>query len=294
MTLQIMETRARADILRNSRRGQAVQHAVRNDAGFGRLLRDWRKRRGRSQDNLADAVPLSQRHLSCLERGIARPGRDTAIRLAEVLNLPAEATNALLAAAGFAPVFPSRPFAAPELKAVREAIDRILAAQAPNPALAVDRHWNLLASNRAVDALLHGIPPGFLAAPMNVLRLSLHPEGLAPRVVNLREWRAHLLRRLDQEIEKSGDAALAALAAELAGYPLPPGTRPYRAPTHDPLAGIAVPLILQSGVGRLSLLSTTTVFGTATDITVAGVTIETFGPADDQTAGLLQTLASQA
>lgn len=260
--------------------------------GFGRLLRDWRRRRGHSQTDLAAELPLSQRHLSCLERGLARPGRDPALRLAEVLRMSAEATNGFLAAAGFAPAYPSRPLESAALQPVRKAIERILAAQDPNPALAVDRHWNLLAANTSLASLIADVDPAFLSPPTNVLRLSLHPDALAPAILNLREWRRHILHRLDGEIEKSGDSVLIELVAELKAYPLPPQVRPYRAPANDALAGLAIPLILQTKAGRMSFLSTTTVFGTATDITMAGVTIESFLPADDLTAQLLRSARS--
>ncbi len=256
--------------------------------GFGAMLRSWRERRRLSQIDLAAEVPLSQRHLSCLERGVARPSRETALRLAERLDMPSAATNALLAAAGFAPAHRARPLSDPAMATVREAVDRILAAHEPFPALAVDRHWTLIAANASLAPLLAGVPARLLAPPVNVLRLSLHPDGLAPRIVNLREWRAHVLHRLAVETERSGDGAPMALAEELAGYPLPPGVRPYRPPRTDRLAGIAVPLLLRIGAERLSFISTTTVFGTAVDITVAGLTIETFLPADAATSRFLR------
>jgi transcriptional regulator with XRE-family HTH domain len=270
--------------------GTGTTSATHPRDGFGATLRAWRERRRLSQTDLAGEVPLSQRHLSCLERGIARPSRETALRLAEVLGMPAEATNGLLTAAGFAPAHRARPLSEPGMRAIREAIDRVLAAHAPYPALAVDRHWTLVAANAGLAPLVAGVDPRFLAPPVNVLRLSLHPEALAPRILNLREWRAHVLRRLEREIEGSGDGVLIDLAGELAGYPLPPGARPYRPPRHDPFAGIAVPLVLATEAGRLSFISTTTVFGTAIDVTVSGLAIESFLPADAATAELVRRM----
>jgi len=262
-----------------------ISSATRND--FGQMLRMWRERRRLSQIDLAGDVPLSQRHLSCLERGVAQPSRETTQRLAEVLQMPAPAVNSLFAAAGFAPPHRIRSLAEPGLEAVRTAIDRILAAHAPYPAIALDRHWTMVAANNALSVLIAGIDQSLLMPPVNALRLSLHPGGLAPRIVNLREWRAHIVHRLELEIERSGDGVLAELLEELRSYPLPPGARPYRTPRTMPFAGIAVPLILTSGADRLSFISTTTVFGTAVDIAVSGLTIETFLPADPMTAETL-------
>ncbi|CAA9525223.1 MAG: Transcriptional regulator, Xre family, partial [uncultured Sphingomonadaceae bacterium] len=158
---------------------------------------------------------------------------------------------------------------------------------APHPALAVDRQWNLVAANEAVTRLTAGADSSLLEAPTNVLRLSLHPKGLAPNIANLRQWRAHVLARLNQQIDASADPGLVALLEELKAYPVPPGARPHR-PALDPLAGIAVPFELRTPDGALSFLSTTTVFGTAVDITLAELTIETFFPADAETAALMR------
>ncbi|HVG46956.1 MAG TPA: helix-turn-helix transcriptional regulator, partial [Rubellimicrobium sp.] len=190
---------------------------------FGDHLRDWRQRRRMSQLDLALEVEMSARHLSFLETGRAKPSRDMLFRLAQSLDVPLREQNVLLLAAGFAPAYGERPLDAPEMGGAKEAIERLLAAHEPFPALAVDRHWTVLASNRAVELLLDGIAPSLLAPPLNALRLSLHPEGLAPRVLNFASWRAHLLHRLRQQQTATGDAVLAALMAELVAYPVPEG-----------------------------------------------------------------------
>jgi len=252
----------------------------------GDILRAWRRRRRLSQLDLALEAEISQRHLSCLESGRARPSRAMLLHLAERLGIPLRERNALLLAAGYAPVFAERALDDPALAAARRAVARILDGHAPYPALAVDRHWTLLAANAAIAPLLDGADPALLAPPVNVLRLSLHPGGLAPRILNLGEWRAHLLDRLRQQIAASGDPVLAGLLDELTAYPAPaapddPGDGP----------GVAVPLVLAVPSGRLSLLSTTTVFGTPVDITLADLAVEAFFPADPETAALLHRLA---
>ncbi len=250
----------------------------------GDILRIWRRRRHLSQLDLALEAEISQRHLSCLESGRARPSRAMLLRLAERLGIPLRERNALLVAAGYAPVFAARSLDDPALAPARRAVARILDGHAPYPALAVDRHWTLIAANAAVAPLLDGVDPALLAGPVNVLRLSLHPGGLAPRILNLREWRAHLLDRLRQQVAASGDPVLARLADELAAYPAPPDV-PSHAASCDG-GGVAVPLVLAVPAGRLSLLSTTTVFGTPVDITLAELALEAFFPADPETAAL--------
>jgi len=250
----------------------------------GELLRGWRRRRRLTQLDLALAAEISQRHLSFLESGRAAPSREMVLRLAEQLEVPLRERNALLAAAGFAPVYSERRLDDPDLAAARRAVERILDGHLPHPALAVDRHWTLVFANAAVAPLLAGANEKLLVTPVNVLRLSLHPDGLAPRIGNFRQWRAHILERLGRQIDASGDAGLLALLEELKGYPVPPGAAPYRAAAEDPLGGIAVPLELKTEHGTLRFLSTTTVFGTALDISLAELAIETFFPADAETA----------
>ena len=281
MTSKVMEWPARMG-----------QTAIMDTPDFGTLLRTWRHRRRRSQLDLATEVPISQRHLSVLESGRARPGRQTVLALARALEVPPRAVNAMLLAAGLAPEHLASDLAAPSLAPVRNAVAAILKGHEPNPALSLDAGWTILGTNRAVAPLIEGVAPRLLAPPANALRLSFDPEGLAPRIVNLREWRAHILARLDAEADRSGSRALAALAAELTAMPLPPGTLPARPPGPEALRGLAVPLVIDTRHGRMALLSTTTVFGTPTDLTVAGLMIESFFPADDETASLLRALSN--
>lgn len=254
---------------------------------IGELLRAWRERRRLSQLTLALEADVSARHVSFLETGKSRPSREMLLRLMEQLDVPLRERNVMLLAAGFAPLYPERPLDDPALTAARGAVDRVLAGHEPFPALAVDRAWNLVAANRAVGLLTAGVPLEMLRPPVNVLRLSLHPEGLAPRIMNLTEWRAHVLARLRRQIGQAADPRLEALLAELAGMP-PPGAVPADAAIgDDTLAGIAVPLRLRSDEGTLSLLSTTMIFGTPLDVTLSELAIEAFFPADAATAAVL-------
>lgn len=252
----------------------------------GDHLRRWRLMRRLSQLALSAEAGISQRHLSFLESGRSRPSPGMVLRLGEILEMPLRARNAMLLAAGHAPHYPERPMDAPELAAALSVIERLLAAQMPHPALAVNRHWELLAANGAVQVLLEGVAPHLLAGRPNVLRLSLHPEGLAPRILNLCEWRAHVLRRLAREAEATGDAHLERLRAELADYVMPEAGE-----AGDP-GEIAVSLRMASPLGQLAFLSTTTVFGTAVDVTLSEVTIESFYPADAETAGIMRQMAA--
>jgi transcriptional regulator with XRE-family HTH domain len=249
----------------------------------GSLLREWRQRRRLSQLELALSSGVSSRHLSFVETGRSRPSAELVLHLAEELDVPLRDRNHLLLAAGYAPRFAEHDLDAPELGPIREAIDLLLRGHEPYPALVVDRHWGLVAANRALGALLGGVAPHLLEPPVNVLRVSLHPDGLAPRIVNLRQWRAHLLERLAREAFASGDPALAALHEELRGYGEP-------AEGADAATYIAVPLRLRHGDGELSFISTKTTFGTAVDVTVAELAIESFFPADEQTAAAMRSL----
>jgi len=246
----------------------------------GELLRDWRQRRRLSQLDLASEAGVSSRHLSFVETGRARPSREMVLHLAEQMEVPLRARNELLLAAGFAPVYGRRGLDDPDMSAVRSALDLVLAAYEPFPAVVIDRSWNLVAGNRGIAPLTEGVAPELLEAPANVLRLSLHPDGLAPRIVNLPQWRAHVLHRLAREAHVSGDPGLAALHRELSG--LPGGV------DRSPPNGIAVPLRLRAGDDVLSFLSTVTTFGTAVDLTAAELSIEAFLPADAATADFLR------
>lgn len=242
-----------------------------------------------SQLELANEAEVSARHVSFLETGRANPSRDMLIKLADRLEIPLRERNALLLAGGFAPVYAERPLDDPDLRAARQAVDLVLAGHEPFPALAVDQHWTMITANRAVTPLLEGIPGELLTPPVNVLRVSLHPDGLLPRIVNARQWRHHLLERLQQQIDRSGDATLAALLAELRTYPAPPAPRRSPVPA-APLGGIVVPLRLRTAHGVLTFISTTTVFGTPLDITLSELAIESFFPADPATAETMRAL----
>ena len=256
-------------------------------AALGDLLREWRKRRHQSQLALALQSGISQRHLSFVESGRAQPSREMVLRLAEQLEVPLRERNRMLVAAGFAPLFAERPLDDPALDAVRRAVGRVLQAHEPYPALAIDRTWTLVAANRAVAPLLAGAAPALLEPPVNVLRLSLHPDGLSTRIANLAQWRAYLLQRLQRECELTGDAQLEALLEELRGYPVrqAPGSRPLPVAQAD--SRVFVPFELETDAGVLSFIGTTTVFGTPVDVTVSEIALECFFPADEATARYL-------
>lgn len=261
-------------------------------ASVGSLLREWRRRRRLSQLDLASEAEVSQRHLSFVESGRSAPSRDMVMRLAEHLSIPLRERNALLVAAGFAPVYLERALDEPELAAAREAIELILRGHEPHPALAIDRHWTLVSANRAVAPLLAGADEALLQPPINVLLLSLHPKGLASRITNLREWRAHVLGRLARQIDNSADPVMMSLLEQLNSYPVPPGSKPYRPSGLAAPGGIAVPLELTIEGGTLSFITTTTVFGTALDISLSEIAIESFFPADSFTAEAMRHLAA--
>lgn len=250
---------------------------------FGSALRGWRVRRRLSQLGLAIEADISTRHLSFLETGRARPSREMVLNLAERLDVPIRERNALLSLAGFAAVHGERPLDAPDMAAARDAVERLLKAHEPYPALAVDRGWNLVMANATVAPFMAGAAAHLLEGSINVLRLSLHPEGLAPRIRNLAEWRTHVLERLRGQFAASADPAILALLDELWAYPAPPGPRAQPTPGY----AIATPLILDGPEGPLSFLSTTTVFGTPLDVTLSEIAIESFFPADEATARML-------
>lgn len=250
----------------------------------GELLRAWRERRRLSQLALSLDAGISTRHLSYVETGRAQPSRETLLLLAGQLEVPLRERNLLLLAAGYAPIFRETAMQAADFAPIRAALERILAAHAPCPAVAIDRHWNLVAANAGVAPLLEGVSPALLSPPANVLRLSLHPEGLAQRIVNLAEWRAHLMARLDRQIAESGDPALLGLRQELAGYP-----HPAEAQGDGALGELAVPLRLATPGGVLNFISTSMVFGAPRDITLEELAIEAFLPADDATARAMRS-----
>jgi transcriptional regulator with XRE-family HTH domain len=269
---------------------RAAMEAVRP---LGDHLRDWRRRRRMSQLDLACEADISARHLSFVETGRSQPSRDMVLHLAERLDVPLRERNVLLVAAGYAPVFAERSLTDPALQAARNAVDLILKGHEPYPALAVDRHWTLVASNDAVARLLAGTPPALLQPPVNVLRLSLHPEGLAPRIVNLAEWRGHLLTRLRRQIDVSADPILVDLMTELRSYPVSNEPDKGASASDQDYAGVVVPLRLVMKNRVLSFFSTTAVFGTPVDITLSELALESFFPADAATVDALRSFADE-
>jgi len=250
----------------------------------GSMLRDWRQRRRLSQLELALAADVSARHLSFIETGRARPSADMVLRISEALDVPLRERNHLLLAAGFAPAYGQRALEEPEMGPVRDALERLLAAHEPFPAMVVDRHWGMVAANEPLGLLTAGVAPHLLEPPVNVLRLALHPDGLAPRIANLSQWRAHLLDRLGRQAVVGGDPALAALYDELGSLP---GGDPNE--THDlAAADVATPLRLHHDGDLLTFISTITTFGTAVDVTVAELSLEAFFPADSRTADVMR------
>jgi transcriptional regulator with XRE-family HTH domain len=270
----------------------------RSDGRVGLLLRHWRRQRRLSQMELALDAGVSTRHLSFVETGRSRPSAEMVLHLAEQLQVPLRERNELLLTAGYAPRFEARTLDDPELAPVRDALGHVLAGHEPYPAIAVDRQWNLVASNSALDPLLEGIGPELLVPPVNVMRLALHPDGLARRIINLGEWRGHLLDRLARQIRLTGDAELAALYDEMLGYPGRAGTDsaqtgfPERAGTGSgdgPAIMVQLKLApVHAGDGVLSFFSTVTTFGTAVEVTVSELSVEAFFPADAETAARLR------
>lgn len=242
-----------------------------------------------SQLDLAVEAEISAKHLSFLETGRAQPSREMLLHLAEQLDIPLRERNILFVAAGYAPLFPERPLDDPALEAARRAIDLVLAGHEPYPALAIDRYWTLIAANKALTPFLAGVADALLQPPINVLRLSLHPDGVAPRIANLPEWRAHLLDRVRRQIDLTADPALVDLFRELEHYPVP-RAQPSRPMPERASADVVIPLQLITDSGQLTFFSTIMLFGTPVDITLSELAIETFFPADSATAEAMRRL----
>ena len=248
---------------------------------FGSLMREWRQRRRLSQLDLAIEADVSARHVSFIETGRSTPSRAMVLRLATVLDVPLREQNHLLLAAGLAPVYGERSLDDPDMAAVREGIERVLDAYNPYPCIVVDRSWQIVSANAGAAVLMDGVAPSLLDRP-NALRVALHPEGLAPRIRNLPQWRHHLIERLRREVAVSGSTELLALLTEIESYP--GGSQETR-----DLGGVAVPLELFTSQGKLlTFLSMATTFGTAMDLTAAELSIEAFLPADGATAAALR------
>jgi transcriptional regulator with XRE-family HTH domain len=251
----------------------------------GRLLRSWRDARRLSQMELSLEAEVSTRHLSFVETGRAQPSRELIVRLAEHLDVPLRERNELLLAAGFAPAYSVNDLDDERMEPVREAVRQVLSGHEPYPALVVDRHWELLEANASVGLLLEGVAPEQLQPPVNVLRLALHPDGVAPRIANLGEWRAHLLERLKRQVAATHDPQLISLLNELRGYPC---DQPEPSVEMPGPGEIVVPLRLRHGDGELRFMSIVSTFGTPLDITVQELSIEAFFPADAPTADALR------
>ncbi|WP_239467846.1 helix-turn-helix domain-containing protein [Microvirga arvi] len=270
----------------------ASPQTVNSTPHLGDFLREWRQRRRMSQMDLALEAEISTRHLSFLETGRSQPSREMVLLLAEKLDMPLRERNIMLVSAGYAPVYSQRSLDDPALASMRQAVDLVLRGHDPYPALAVDRHWSLVSANDALVSLIGDVDPALMKPPVNVLRLSIHPAGLARRIVNFTEWRNHLVHRLRGQVDATGDAALAALIEELRSYPTPDAAARGPKAGHD-YAGIVVPLQLLTEEGVLTLFSTTTIFGTPVDVTLSELAIEAFFPADPETVAALGRLAEK-
>jgi transcriptional regulator with XRE-family HTH domain len=254
----------------------------------GTLLRDWRQRRRRSQLDLALDAGVSPRHLSFIETGRSNPSAEMVLKLADNLEVPLRERNNLLLAAGHAPRYGELAFEAPELDPVREAVDLVLAGHDPYPALVADRHWELVAANRGLGLFLEDVAPELLEPPVNCLRLALHPDGVASRIINLPQWRAHTFERLSRQARLTGDPAIEALLEELRAYPGDDPGYVHMPSAHD----VFIPFRIRAEDGaELSFFSTIATFGTAVDVTVAELSIESFFPADAATGAATRAWA---
>ncbi len=245
------------------------------------MLRSWRTNRRMSQLALASAAGVSARHLSFIETGRARPSREMVVHLAEQLDVPLRERNTLLTAAGFAPMYRERPLDAPEMSQARAAIDLVLQGH-PYPAIAVDRRWNLVTANDRAMTLIDGVDADLLGPPLNVYRVTLHPDGMRSRIENFDEYAEHLLARLQHQVAVSADVELAELLDEMTGYVGPLEPRGWTS-----AADVFLPMRLRVGDRVLSMMSTISVFGTPVDITLAELAIEMFFPADAETVAFL-------
>ncbi|MGI5438917.1 helix-turn-helix domain-containing protein [Streptomyces shenzhenensis] len=267
--------------------GSAASAAPADRGGIGPLLRAWRERRRLSQLELALRAGSSARHLSFIETGRARPSEEMVLRLAEHLDVPVRERNALLLAAGYAPRYPETPLDDPALDALRDGMERLIGGYEPYPALVVDAGYTVVAANRGVALLLEGVPEALLAPAPNAMRLTLHPQGLAPRIRNLREWRGHLLAQMERQIALHRSDALRELYEEVAAYPVPAHAEEEE--PAGPVAHFALPLRIEHEGRVLSFVSSIATFNTPMDVTVAELAVETFLPADPATAKYLRS-----
>jgi transcriptional regulator with XRE-family HTH domain len=272
------------------KRSMHPSHSNSPTAGFGEHLRAWRRRRRLSQLDLAAEADISTRHLSYVETGRANPSREMVLRLTARLEVPLRERNTFLVAAGYAPMYRETRLDEPAMAAAKQAVELILKSHEPFPALAIDRYWNLVATNRMLPHLLTNVDASLLQPPVNVLRLSLHPLGLAPKIVNLVQWRTHLFERLGHQIAASAEPALIALLAELRDLPAPQAESAEHLQGEH--LGVAVPLKMHSPFGELTFISTTTIFGSPLDVTLQEIALETFFPSDEFTMQALRALAN--
>ncbi|MFD6274010.1 helix-turn-helix domain-containing protein [Streptomyces sp. NPDC060209] len=264
-----------------------------DDVNVGSLLRGWRKLRGVTQLELALKADSSARHISFIETGRSTPSRSMVLHLADQLDVPVRDRNSLLMAAGYAPSYPETSLTAPAMATLRAGLDQLLTAYEPLPALVMDGMYDVVAANKGVQILLDGVSGHLLQSPMNAMRLTLHPQGLAPRIRNLGEWRAHLLERMERQAALRSSDALRSLYEEVAAYPAPPGSThagpDERTDGHGPdVHPYALPLRIEAGGRVLSFISTATTFNTPMDVTVSELAVETFLPADKETAAALR------
>ncbi|MEU7057729.1 helix-turn-helix transcriptional regulator [Streptomyces sp. NPDC046197] len=268
--------------------GSAMSSAAPAGQGVGPLLRAWRQRRRVSQLELALRADSSARHISFIETGRSRPSEEMVLRLAEHLEVPVRERNALLLAAGYAPHYPETSLDDPALGALREGLERLIRGYEPYPALVVDAMYDVVTANRGITMLLDGVPESLLVPPLNAMRLTLHPEGLAPRIRNLREWRGHLLAQMERQIALHRSARLRALYEEVAAYPVPQGAVEDE-PAKD-VPYFALPMRVEHEGRVLSFVSSISTFNTPMDVTVAELAIETFLPADPSTVKYLHSM----
>ncbi|MFC8969852.1 helix-turn-helix domain-containing protein [Streptomyces sp. NPDC057094] len=272
--------------------GAAGSSSAPAESGVGPLLRGWREQRRVSQLELALRAGSSARHISFVETGRSRPSEEMVLRLAEHLDVPVRERNALLLAAGYAPHYPETPLDDPSMHALREGVERLIQGYEPYPALVVDATYDVLAANRGIAMLLEGVPEHLLVPPLNAMRLTLHPEGLAPRIRNLRAWRDHLLAQMDRQIALRRSKPLRALYEEVAAYPVPDAEP---AGDEEPLGAVppfALPMRIEYEGRVLSFISSIATFNTPMDVTVAELAVETFLPADPATVKYLHSLGS--
>ncbi|MEV4442717.1 helix-turn-helix transcriptional regulator [Streptomyces sp. NPDC049577] len=254
----------------------------------GALLREWRDRRRISQLELALRADSSARHISFIETGRSRPSQEMVLRLADHLDIPVRERNALLVAAGYAPHYPERPLDDPALEGLRAGLQQLLRGYEPFPALVVDGTYQVLAANSGITMLLEGVAPRLLAPPLNAMRLTMHPEGLAPRIRNYHEWREHLLHQMERQLALLRSAPLRALYDEVSAFPLPERGGTERAADGEGRLPFALPMVIEHAGRTLSFISTIATFNTPMDVTVSELALETFLPADPETAAFLR------